>query len=72
MESNKNSVDVARIKAIKELRERTGCGMAMCGRAYDYAKGDEKISIAYVRAKGLAVATPGLTFDERVQRFIEK
>ena len=58
-------------EAVKRLCEETGIGMHNCARAYDYANGDHDIAIAYLKAKTLAVATPGLSFDERVQRFLE-
>ena len=57
---------------IKELSEETGMGLHNCTKAYNYANGDHDIAIAYLKAKTLAVATPGLSFDERVQRFLEK
>lgn len=37
----------------------------LCKEAIEYAKGDEQVAIAYLKAKGLAVATPSLTFDQR-------
>lgn len=57
---------------VKKLSAETGIGMRNCTKAYDYANGDHDIAIAYLKAKTLAVATPGLSFDERVQRFLEK
>lgn len=57
---------------VKELSVETGMGMHNCARAYDYANGDHDLAIAYLKAKTLAVATPGLSFDERVQRFLER
>lgn len=54
---------------VKELREKTGVGLMLCKQAIDYAKGNEATAIAYIRAKTLAVATPKLTFDERVELF---
>jgi hypothetical protein len=60
---------------IKDLREEMGAGTEQCKEALKYstkhANGDFKMSIAFLRAKGLAVATPGLTFDQRVMRFYE-
>ena len=58
--------------AVKQLSAETGMGMHNCARAYDYANGNHDIAIAYLKAKTLAVATPGLSFDERVQRFLER
>lgn len=57
---------------INELREKSGCGLTLCKQAIDYAKGDEKVALAYLKAKTLAVATPKITFNERVKLFIEK
>ena len=57
---------------IKELREKTGVGMMFCRKAIEYSNGNEKIAMAYIKAKTLAIATPKLTFDERVKIFIEK
>jgi len=56
---------------IQELREQTGCGMMMCKQAFDYAKGDDRRAIAYLKAKTYAVSTPKLTFDERVKLFFD-
>lgn len=59
-------------EAVKKLSAETGMGAHNCAKAYDYAKGDHDVAVAYLKAKTLAVATPGLSFDERVQRFLEK
>ena len=56
-----------------ELRNLSHCPLAMCKKALEYAKeldGDDYMAIAYLKAKTLAVATPGLSFDERVLRFM--
>ena len=55
---------------IKQLSIETGMGLHNCAKAYNYADGDHGLAIAYLKAKTLAVATPGLSFDERVQRFL--
>lgn len=34
-----------------------------------YAKGDKRLAVAYAKARTLAVATPGMSFEERVQHF---
>ncbi|HCL4480142.1 TPA: hypothetical protein N2D99_002228 [Clostridium botulinum] len=44
--------------------------MILCKHALEYSKGDEEIAIAYIKSKTLAVATPNLTFDERIQYFL--
>jgi translation elongation factor EF-Ts len=56
-----------------ELRNVSHCPLAMCKKAIEYAEehnGDDYMAIAYLKAKTLAVATPGLSFDERVRRFM--
>ena len=58
-------------EVVKRLREFTGMGTYNCSKAYDYANGDFDTAVAYLKAKTLAVATPDLSFDERVQRFLE-
>jgi translation elongation factor EF-Ts len=57
---------------IKRLNVETGMGLHNCAKAYEYANGDHDVAIAYLKATTLAVATPGLSFDERVQRFLER
>ena len=60
------------LKQIAKLQEVTGCGKMQCKKALDYSKGNIDLAVAYLKAKNLAVATPNLTFDERVQRFLRK
>jgi translation elongation factor EF-Ts len=57
---------------VKQLSLETGMGMHNCAKAYEYANGDHDLAVAYLKAKTLAVATPGLNFDERVQFFLRK
>lgn len=59
------------IKLVKKLREDTGCSLTICKKAIEYSNGNYKIAVAYVKAKTLAVATPNMTFDERVKEFIK-
>lgn len=54
---------------ILELRDKTGCGLILCKKAIEYSNGDEEIALAYIKAKTIAVATPNLSFDERVKLF---
>lgn len=61
-----------KIDDIKKLREHTGCSMMQCKSALEYSKGDLSLSIAYLKALTIAVATPNLTFDERVQFFLRR
>ena len=44
-------------KDVKELRERTGCGMMDCKKALTETDGDFEKAIEYLREKGLAAAT---------------
>ena len=58
-----------------ELRNISHCPLAMCKKALEYTQehnGDDYMAIAYLKAKTLAVATPRLSFDERVQRFMNE
>ncbi|MBQ8805994.1 MAG: hypothetical protein IJZ68_05875 [Bacteroidaceae bacterium] len=59
---------------IKNLRNKTGCSLAMCKEAIEYADahdGGEEMAIAYCKAKSFAVKTT-CTFDERVRKFMEE
>ena len=44
-------------KDVKDLRERTGCGMMDCKKALTESNGDFEKAIEYLREKGLAAAT---------------
>lgn len=44
-------------KDVKELRERTGCGMMDCKKALTETDGDFEKAIEFLREKGLAAAT---------------
>ncbi|MBQ4629661.1 MAG: elongation factor Ts [Clostridia bacterium] len=44
-------------KDVKELRERTGCGMMDCKKALTESGGDMEKAIEFLREKGLAAAT---------------
>lgn len=41
---------------VKELRERTGVGMAKCKEALDHSKGDMEEAVSYLRKAGMASA----------------
>ena len=65
-------IEVRMIDAV-ELKNISHCPLAMCKKALEYAQehnGDDYMAIAYLKAKTLAVATPNLSFDERVLRFM--
>lgn len=61
-----NRIEISK-QFIQELKEKTGCSLIDCKKALEYGEGDLDIAIAYLKAKGFAVATPKLTFDERVE-----
>ena len=61
-------MNVLKLRILK-LRDETGVGLRLCKEAIDYANGDYELEKAYIKAKTLAVATPKLTFDERVMLF---
>jgi|GEM_PF-3036896 len=63
---------VLRRMAVGQLAGFAGCSPSDCRKALAYADGDVILAAAYLKAKGLAVATPGMTFDERVQWFYRK
>ena len=44
-------------KDVKDLRERTGCGMMDCKKALTESNGDMEKAIEFLREKGLAAAT---------------
>ena len=64
-------------KDVKNLREKTGCGMMHCKKALEYSQGDEAKAIDYLREKGLAVAnkksgrvaSEGIAFAMSTQSF---
>lgn len=64
-------IDKDKMEFAQALRRKTGCPTQLCSLACDYAKGDDKVAMAYVKAKTLAVATPKSSFDERVKSFIK-
>lgn len=59
-------------ETIKILHEKTGVAFDMCAKALEYANGNQEVAIAYIKAKTLAVATPNLTFEERVKSFLQE
>jgi len=68
---------------ISLLKASTGFSLSMCRDAIVFAttysldisgcdSTDLDVALAYLKAKTLAVATVGLTFNERVKHFYEK
>lgn len=61
----------ARREQIRKLREKTGATYNECANAIRYAEDHPGITPkAYLLAKTIAVATPGITFEERVKMFL--
>lgn len=60
------------IETIKMLHEKTGVAISICSEALEYANGNQELAIAYTKAKTLAVATPNMTFDERIKSFLQE
>ena len=59
---------------ILNLSKESGCSSSKCKEALEYANnngGGHEMSIAYLKAKTLAVKTH-CSFDERVLRFLEE
>lgn len=55
---------------IKALRDKTYCSLRTCKQAFDYAETHEGCTPeGYLRAIHNAVATKGMTFEERVRKF---
>ena len=59
--------------AVKKLHEMTGVGSHDCRKAIEYCKAHPDCTpMGYLRAKAFAVATPKLSFYERVRLFDDK
>ena len=55
---------------VNRLHNETGCGLLECRKAIEYAKSHDGCTpLGYLKAKGIAVATPRYTFEERVRWF---
>lgn len=54
------------------LQVSYGVGYNLACEALEYAEGNLDIALAYIKAITVVVATPNLTFDERVKFFIGK
>lgn len=58
---------------ILNLSKESGCSISMCKEALEYANnngGEHEMSVAYLKAKTLAVKTH-CSFEKRVIRFME-
>lgn len=58
------------IEKVKILREKTGMSLTLCKRAILYAKNHKGCTaLGYLKARSIAIATPNMTFEERVRKF---
>ena len=58
------------IEKVKILREKTGMNFILCKRAILYSKiHKECTALGYLKARSIAIATPNMTFEERVRKF---
>ena len=61
---------MTKVEQIKILRDTTGCSLYNCRCAVDFSSTHNDCTpVGYLKAITLAVATPTLTFEERVQKF---
>ena len=61
---------MSRVEHIRELAAISGCPVTMCASALAYARSHEGCTpMGFLKAKGIAVATPNMTFEERVRMF---
>ena len=59
------------IEKVKILREKTGMSLTLCKRAILYAENHKGCTaLGYLKARSIAIATPNLTFEERVRKFL--
>ena len=58
------------IEKIKILRNQTGMSLTLCKRAILYAENHKGCTaLGYLKAHSIAIATPNMTFEERIKRF---
>ena len=58
------------IEKIQTLRNQTGMSLTLCKRAILYTKNHKGCTaLGYLKARSIAIATPNMTFEERVRRF---
>ena len=58
------------IEKVQILRNQTGMNLTLCKRAILYAKNHKGCTaLGYLKARSIAIATPNMTFEERVRRF---
>lgn len=55
---------------VLELKEISGAGLHKCKKAIEYCGAHKDCTpLGYLKACSFAVATPNMTFDERVRSF---
>lgn len=58
------------MNTLKELLAYSGCSRKDCLAAIEYAAEHPGCTpLGYLKAKGIAVCTRGMTFEERVRKF---
>jgi translation elongation factor EF-Ts len=58
------------IEKIKLLKEKTGMSLTLCKRAILYTKNHKGCTaLGYLKAHSIAIATPNMTFEEKVRKF---
>jgi len=58
------------IEKIQTLRNQTGMSLILCKRAILYTKNHKRCTaLGYLKARSIAIATPNMTFEERVRKF---
>lgn len=58
------------IEKVQILRNQTGINFTLCKRAILYAKNHKGCTaLGYLKARSIAIATPNMTFEERVRKF---
>ena len=64
---------VMMVNDVVDLHRKTGCGLGVCKKAIVYASEHKGCTaLGYLKAKGLAVSTPYMTFEQRVKMMSEK
>lgn len=58
------------IEKVQILRNQTGINFTLCKRAILYAQNHKGCTaLGYLKARSIAIATPNMTFEERVRKF---
>lgn len=58
------------VKRVMDLRNETGAGLLECRKAIEFEKEHKGCTaIGFLKATSIAVATPGMDFEDRVRAF---